>query len=143
MKILMMLAASLVIFLTIAFVFIMSQDLDMREDPTYESAVSFLDTDKTDEQTYVEDIYDCHNFAVDVRYNASLSNIRCAYVMLVFEEASLGSNHAIVAFDTTDRGVVFFEPQNDDIVYCNIGDNYRIAGKTHTITDIQYFWEVI
>lgn len=36
-----------------------------------------------------------------------------------------GRGHAIVAFDTTDKGIVFFEPQTDDEVDLQVGARYH------------------
>jgi hypothetical protein len=78
-------------------------------DPTYTEVINFLARDSTDSNTYSLSSYTCAYFSKDVNNNAEKQGIRCAYVVLNFP--SLG--HAIVAFNTTDRGLVYFEPQYD------------------------------
>ena len=87
-------------------------------DPTYSEVINFLSKDKTDKNEYTSS-YTCNYFSKDVNNNAEAQGIRCAYVVLEY----LDVGHAIVAFDTTDRGLVYFEPQHD--VRANIQAGYR------------------
>jgi hypothetical protein len=89
-------------------------------DPTYREAVNFLKKDKTDSNEYVEGIYVCNHFARDVCNNAEAEGLRCAYVGLVYAEGG----HAIIAFETVDRGLSYFEPQSDERVVPVIGKQY-------------------
>lgn len=89
-------------------------------DPTLEEALDFLKRDRTDDNEYLEDEYVCSHFAADINNNAEKQGIRCALVELRFPD----SGHAVVAFDTTDEGMVFFEPLNDDRVRPVIGKRY-------------------
>ena len=89
-------------------------------DPTLEEALDFLKRDRTDDNEYIEDEYVCSHFAADINNNAEKQGIRCALVELRFPD----SGHAVVAFDTTDEGMVFFEPLNDDRVRPVIGKRY-------------------
>lgn len=89
-------------------------------DPTLEEALDFLERDRTDDNEYLEDEYVCSHFAADINNNAEKQGIRCALVELRFPD----SGHAVVAFDTTDEGMVFFEPLNDDRVRPVIGKRY-------------------
>ena len=88
--------------------------------PTLEEALDFLERDKTDTNEYLEDEYVCSHFAADINNNADKKGIRCALVDVRFPD----SGHAIVAFDTADEGMVFFEPLTDDIVRPVIGKRY-------------------
>jgi hypothetical protein len=91
-------------------------------DPTYENMIDFITQDKTNENIYNEnENYTCYNFTADVIRNAEAENIRCAFVYLKF---SGGSAHAIVAFDTIDRGRIFIEPQSDDEMSVIVGSPY-------------------
>jgi len=48
-----------------------------------------------------------------------------------------GCGHAIVAFDTTDRGLIFVEPQTDKIHEdLDAGDSYW----DETIEEIDIYW---
>ena len=72
-------------------------------DPTYDQMVVFLNRDRTDLQPYVEGVRVCAEFAEEVYNNAEASGIRTAFVMLS------GVDHALNAFETTDRGLVYVD----------------------------------
>ncbi|MBN2240264.1 MAG: hypothetical protein JW712_10860 [Dehalococcoidales bacterium] len=85
------------------------------KDPTYAEAVSFLRSDLTSENVYDETgygIYVCSHFSRDTCNNAEDAGYRCALVELRY----LTSGHSIIGFNTIDRGMVFFEPQTDEVV---------------------------
>jgi len=92
-------------------------------DPTYKEAYNFIINDKTNENTYNDVSNNCDHFSRDVNNNAESKGIRCAFVLIKSES---GLPHAIVAFNTTDEGVVYFEPQTDEIVIPEIGKDYWI-----------------
>ena len=99
--------------------------------PTWRQLQDFLLRDKTDQKVYVPGVYMCGDFARDVHNNAELAGIRAAYVAI-----ELPSNyHALNAFKTTDRGLVFIDctglsawqsgPSNlDKIVDVRLGRSY-------------------
>ena len=90
-------------------------------DPSYQEMKAFLKQDETSEQEYLRNEYICVDFAANVKANAAEEGIRCAYVVIEY----LGiTGHAIVAFDTTDRGLVYVEPQFDWDVEPEIGRRY-------------------
>ena len=92
-------------------------------DPTYAEAVAFLRKDKTDENEYIEDtygVYVCSHFVQDVCNNAENEGIRCAFVELRYLESA----HAIIAFDTIDNGLVYFEAMTDEVTNPIIGKRY-------------------
>ena len=90
-------------------------------DPSYQEMKDFLKQDETSEQEYSESEYVCVDFTADVKANAAKEGLRCAYVAIEY----LGRiGHAIVAFDTTDRGLVYIEPQFDWEVEPEIGQRY-------------------
>lgn len=90
-------------------------------DPSYQEMKAFLKQDETSEQEYLRNEYICVDFAANVKANAAEEGIRCAYVVIEY----LGINgHAIIAFDTTDRGLVYIEPQFDWDVEPEIGRRY-------------------
>ena len=88
--------------------------------PTYEEALDFLERDRTDANEYIEGEYVCSHFAADINNNAEKQGIRCALVDVRFPD----SGHAIIAFETTDEGLVYFEPLTDDRVRPVIGKRY-------------------
>jgi len=88
--------------------------------PTFDEVISFLQEDETDSNPYIEDEYVCTHFARDVNNNAEDQGIRCAFVDIRFPDSA----HAIVAFDTTDQGPVYFDPITDERVRPVIGKQY-------------------
>jgi hypothetical protein len=86
------------------------KDYNLR-DPTYEEATHFIRSDQTDKNQYNQS-YTCINFANDFRNNAFNEGYRCGYVTIEFRE----TNHVIVCFNTSDNGLIFIEPQSDEIV---------------------------
>ncbi len=89
-------------------------------DPTYTQVKTFLAADKTDLKEYVNDTYVCEDFAYDVITNASQQKIRCAFVSIRYPDSA----HAIIAFNTTDKGLIFIEPQSDEEVKLVIGKRF-------------------
>jgi len=88
----------------------LEKDYNLR-DPTYKEAVEFIRSDQTDKNQYNQS-YTCIKFANDFRDNALNEGYRCGYVAIEFGE----TNHAIVCFNTSDNGLIFIEPQTDEIV---------------------------
>lgn len=92
-------------------------------DPSYYEAITFLRKDKTDENEYIKDtygVYVCSHFARDVCNNAEEEGLRCAFVEIRFLE----SGHAIIAFDTIDEGIVYFDTTTDERVRPVVGKRY-------------------
>jgi hypothetical protein len=88
-------------------------------DPTYQEALQFISVDQTDKHIYSE-AYICVNFAADFNNNAIQAGYRCGFVFIYFPETA----HSIVCFNTTDHGILFIEPQSDEIVDMIIGQSY-------------------
>ena len=127
--------------------------------PTWSQLRDFLLKDKTDEKAYVPDVYMCGSFARDVHNNAELAGIRAAYVHVELP----GADHALNAFKTTDRGLVFIDctgllasqsgPSNcDKIVDVGLGERYVPEslfpesgwsvtwGNMGTVRDVEIYW---
>ncbi len=106
-------------------------------DPTWRQLRAFLLLDKTDEKDYIEPSYTCGNFAGDLHDNAEIVGIRTAYVTLGLEGKSVG--HALNAFCTTDRGLVFIDCTHsngsdpsetyswDKVAFVEIGEEYGLS----------------
>lgn len=96
-----------------------TQDLPAQppmQNPTYAEMQAFIASDKTDLRTYVPDRYMCHHFSTTVVRNANAQNMRAGYVLMTMDDGSntwLG--HAIVIFQTSDKGFYFLEPQLDAV----------------------------
>ena len=93
-------------------------------DPTYKEVIKFLATDRTNQNEYNDDdygIYVCSHFARDVCNNAEAEGLRCAIVHLVFPGTT---GHAVIAFDTIDEGLVYFEAISDERANPEVGKRY-------------------
>lgn len=90
-------------------------------DPTYSEALRFMWMDQTDKHRYMEN-YTCLNFAADFKENALEAGYKCGFVYLKFPEGA----HALVCFNTTDKGIVFIEPQFDAIMKVEVGIRYWV-----------------
>jgi hypothetical protein len=91
------------------------------KDPTYKEMLRFLEDDDTDEAEYITGEYECIEFTTDLCNRAEEKGIRCAYVSVRFPG---GRGHAIVAFNTIDKGLIYIEPQYDDLVEIEIGQPF-------------------
>lgn len=112
--------------------------------PTYLELRDFLTRDETDSRLFVSGEYVCFDFAAALNNNAEASGIRAAYVRIRSREWA----HAVVAFETADRGLIFIEPQSDREVRLVVGESYpwRQAGAARSTTyndpvvEIQIIW---
>ncbi len=103
-------------------------------DPAWHQLKAFLMLDKTDEKNYVDKKYMCGDYTLEVHNNAEAAGIRAAYVILELEGFSVG--HALNAFCTTDRGLVYIDCTSskdsgeadswDKVAYVKIGREYGL-----------------
>jgi predicted RNase H-like nuclease (RuvC/YqgF family) len=118
------------------------QSHTLYRNPTYKEVKDFIEKDKTNENKYIPGKYVCIDFAKDVNNNAEKEGIRTALVIVYFKNGT----HALVAFETIDKGLVFIEPQADKEVKVEIGIRYWVDngfGKPDyddTITKILIIW---
>jgi len=91
------------------------------KNPTFEEVRDFILRDPTSRNEFVLNQYECRHFATDVNNNAEVEGLRAAFVLLGFERGQ----HAVVAFDTTDRGLVYIEPQTDAVIHPEVGGKYQ------------------
>ncbi|MFC2013708.1 hypothetical protein ACFLU8_02365 [Chloroflexota bacterium] len=89
-------------------------------DPTYRETVKFIEQDKTKKNEFVENTYVCSLFARGVCNSAEDEGLRCAFVEIRYAEGG----HAVVASNTIDEGLVYFDPQGDERVLPVIGKRY-------------------
>lgn len=132
---------------------------DTASNPTWAKLLDFLLKDETDEKDYVTGFYMCGDYARDVHNNAERAGIRAAYVAIEFSN----SYHALNAFKTTDRGLVFIDctgletwqpgPSNrDKIVNVRLGRSYVAKSlfpesgwsksweNMGTVFDVEIYW---
>lgn len=87
------------------------------KNPLWAQLVTFLQNDPTDKQKYDYGSFVCADFAEMLHNNAEKAGIRAAYVTVKLsgyrDFANLGipsnTGHALNAFETTDRGLVFID----------------------------------
>jgi hypothetical protein len=115
-------------------------------DVSFAELKSFLLQDDTDDETYVEGVRTCGNFAEKLHNNAEEADIRAAFVAIHFSGGS-ESPHALNAFQTTDRGLVYVDSigegletvtsedwldeeayacENDKVAYIEVGKEYGV-----------------
>jgi cell division protein FtsB len=100
-------------------------------DPTYDEAIAFINSDETDENEYTDD-YVCYDFTADFNGNAAQAGYRCGFVYIEFTDSA----HAIACFNTTDTGLIYVEPQSDEIVDIAVGQVYL----GYTIVHVGIIW---
>lgn len=105
-------------------------------DPTYNESKTFIANDTTDLNEYEKDVYFCSHFARDVINNATELGINCALVLLYFNN----SGHAIIGFNTTDSGMIYIEPQNDNEYEVILGQNFSENTSWGIIENILVIW---
>jgi hypothetical protein len=94
-------------------------------DPTYHEMLVFLSNDLTNCLVYHDPTFVCTDFAATLSKNAYKLGWRCFSVILYFNYPSSTSGaHGINAFNTTDKGLVYVEPQDDCIMNVRIGQPY-------------------
>jgi hypothetical protein len=110
-------------------------------DVTWAQLIAFIETDATDRNAYMPDIYMCGGFALDLHNNAEAAGIRAAWVAIDFYGEDVG--HAATAFHTTDRGLVIIDDTSsydvegqalgeraadgyDKVGYITIGQDYGV-----------------
>ena len=75
-------------------------------DPLWSQLEEFLVQDDTDGYAYIPDSFVCADFAAMLHNRAETAGIKTAYVSIDFTE---GPAHALNAFNTTDRGLVYID----------------------------------
>ncbi|APV44674.1 hypothetical protein Dform_01350 [Dehalogenimonas formicexedens] len=105
-------------------------------DPSWSQLLLFLQSDATDARSYDFASYVCADFAETLHNNAEAAGIKAAYVCIDLGPSPgypSGAGHALNAFQTTDRGLVFIDdtgltsggPSNaDKSVIVRVGSSY-------------------
>lgn len=92
-------------------------------DPTYQEVYTFIALDKTDQIPYDEDTFNCMDYATMINNNAEGKGIRCCVIYLDFKDSAY--SHSIIGFDTTDSGMLYYEPQSDErVMNLKVGNDY-------------------
>jgi hypothetical protein len=90
--------------------------------PTHNEVLEFIQEDETDKLEYVEGEFECLDFCMTFRNNAFKKGYISYTVWIDSEGQSFG--HTIIAFNTTDRGMVYLDPQLDYFVDLGVGVDY-------------------
>lgn len=98
-------------------------------DPTNQQMLSFMATDTVHNSVY-SSTYVCWNFCNDYINEAFKAGWRCGFVYIAFPTAA----HSAVCFNTTDKGIVFVEPQSNGIVKVAIGLSYWSGNGYQPVT---------
>ena len=91
------------------------------KNPTFEEVKDFILRDSISLNKFILNQYECRHFATDVNNNAEAEGLRCAFVLLCYGQGQ----HAVIAFDTVDRGLVYIEPQTDAAIHPQVGGEYQ------------------
>ena len=112
-------------------------------DPSWEQLLAFIRADSTDTRKYIDTFYwgyVCADYARDVHNNAEEAGIRAAWVGVEFEEGGWG--HALNAFMTIDRGLVFVDcTRVDTIAYVKTGEELGYIDLDLAISPEYSFYE--
>jgi hypothetical protein len=104
-------------------------------DVSYDKLIEFLESDKTDKNQYIINKYMCGDFSEDLHNNAEEYGIRCAVVIMRFFDSQ---DHAINAFNTTDKGLIFIDQTvGDSPVTVEKGKQYRNIGE---LISLEVYW---
>ena len=129
---------------------------------TYAELVAFIMEDTSDSKVYGEGVIlarVCADFAEDVHNNAEAQGIRAAWVSIEFRGG--GDGHALNAFETTDRGLVYIDctgaslgerlrqsieasskpMSRDKIAYIEIGKEYGVIDITIAKSPLYSFYD--
>jgi len=123
---------------------------DKATNPTWAQVKSFITHDQTDQIQYSLGSFVCSNYAEEIYDNAEAHGIRAGFVAISFQDGSMP--HALNAFETTDRGLVFIDStmplvafntvrmpgekefgissNNDKIGYLQVGQPYGIVSMS-------------
>jgi len=129
---------------------------DGSRDVTWSELIAFLLADPTDESPYVPQERMCGTFAEQLHNNAEAAGIRAAWVAVDLRGRDIG--HALNAFLTTDRGLVFVDSTGDDpvapassdvrqgecesdrIAYVRVGSDYGLVPVDRTLNPSYDFY---
>lgn len=91
------------------------------KNPTFKAVRDFILKDTTNRNTFIAGKYECRHFATDVNNNAEAAGIKAAFVLLCYTNGQ----HAVIGFKTTDRGMIYIEPQTDAAIQPVVGGYYQ------------------
>ena len=91
-------------------------------EPSIKEVKKILKEDKTDENEYIENEYDCIDYSADLTKAFLDKKIHSCVSWVYFDDTN---GHALVTINTKEHEIIYIEPQNDKIIYeLNLGDDY-------------------
>jgi cell division protein FtsB len=96
-------------------------NLNGTHNPTWKELKNFLDSDNTESIRYDYNSFICGDFAERLHNNAERAGIRAAVVIVYFTS---GPPHAIDAFYTTDKGLVYIDDTGASLKFVLTGYFY-------------------
>lgn len=105
-------------------------------DPTYVEMIGFIASDKTELHQYNAVSYNCFHFCRDFLDNAFASGFKAGFVYVEFPDGA----HGMICFDTVDKGLVYVEPQSDDIISLRVGYEYDFIEEPNEVTGFTVIW---
>ena len=103
-------------------------------DPSWQQLQSFLIADDTDKLTYIADSFVCADFAAMLHNRAEEVGIKAAYVSVDFAD---GPAHALNAFNTTDRGLIYIDCTGPGFLGTTIKNSSFIDGGYDKVAYIE------
>jgi len=112
--------------------------------PTWAQLRVFLTEDRTDQNNYIRNVYDCSQFSRDVHNNSEAAGIRAGVVHVSWRSGN--NSHALNAFLTTDYGLVYVDCTGgpDTVARVKVAKTYRSVSLPFvSITNIRddYWWD--
>lgn len=104
---------------------------DLKTTPLYAEVMAFIDEDDTDEDLYVIHDHDCTQFSNTVIRNALDRGLFACAVDISFDtddDGVVDRGHMIVVFNTIDRGIIYIDPQTDEVIDMHVGMDYWDEG---------------
>lgn len=105
-------------------------------DPSYSEMLSFVESDKTQFHKYNVVSYNCFHFCSDFLNNAFEAGFKAGFVYVEFQDGA----HGLVCFDTVDKGLVFVEPQSDEVVALKVGYSYDLVEDPNVVLAYTIIW---
>jgi len=91
-------------------------------DPSWTDLKEFIKSDDIDTVTYNLNTFACSGYAIILRDRARKLGIRTAYVQVAFPGSA---GHALDAFQTTDKGLIYIDcTEADKVAYVKVGQPY-------------------
>jgi|WetSurMetagenome_2_1015567.scaffolds.fasta_scaffold498627_1 hypothetical protein len=91
------------------------------KNPTFAELKAFVLTDDTHRHQFIENVYECRHFATDMVNNAVDLGLNAGFVLICYNQGQ----HAVVAFNTIDRGLIYIEPQTNASIDVKVGGYYQ------------------